>query len=118
MGRAHRALRAGRLVRLDKLAGVKPGGIRETLERLGAKCVLLVCGDEAKEACRVDQLCAGLKAGIEGSIHAAKLIWQENTHEEEWGFLLANDRNAFNEGNRMLTLWTIHHEWPSGYRVF
>ena len=54
-------------------------GIGEALERLGAKYVLLVCGDEAKETCGVDQLlCAGLEAGIEGGILAAKLLWQEH----------------------------------------
>jgi len=113
---AYRALRAGRLVGLDKRPGIRPVGIGETLERLGAKCVLLVCGDEAKEACGVDQLCAGLEAGIEGGIHAAKLLWQEHAHAEEWGFLLVDAKNAFNEGSRILTLWTIRHEWPSGSR--
>jgi hypothetical protein len=43
-------------------------GVGETLERLGSQCVLLACGDEAKEACGVDQLCAGLEAGIEGGM--------------------------------------------------
>jgi hypothetical protein len=89
-------------VALDKLPGVRPVGIGETLERLGGKCVLLVCGDEAKEACGVDQLCAGVEAGIESGMHAAKLLWQEHSQEEEWGFLLVDAHNAFNEGNRML----------------
>jgi hypothetical protein len=111
---AYRALRAGRLVALNKMPGVRPVGIGETLEWLGAKCVLLVCGDEAKEACGVDQLCAGLEAGIEGGMHAAKLLWQEHSQEEEWGFLLVDARNAFNEGNRMLMLWTTRHEWAWG----
>jgi hypothetical protein len=113
---AHRALRAGRLVGFDEDPGVRPAGIGETWERLGFKCVLLVCGDEAKEACGVDQLCAGLEGGIEGGIHAAKLLWHEHSHEEEWGCLLVDARNAFNEGNRMLTLWTVRHEWASGAR--
>jgi hypothetical protein len=78
-----RVLRVGRLVALAKMPGVRPAGIGETLQRLGAKCVLLVCGDEAKEACGVDQLCAGLEAGITGGMHAAKLLWQEHPHEEE-----------------------------------
>jgi hypothetical protein len=99
------------------MPGVRPVGIGKTLERLGAKCVLLVCGDEAKEACGVDhQLCAGLEAGIEGGTHAAKFLWQEHSQEEEWGFLLVVARNAFNEGNRMLMLWTTRHEWASGAR--
>jgi hypothetical protein len=64
----------------------------------------------------VDQLCAGLEAGIEAGVHAAKLLWQEHSDEEEWGFLLVDASNAFNEGNRLLMLWTVRHEWPSGAR--
>ncbi len=51
--------------------------LSEVIMRLASKCVLFVCGDEAKEACGVDQLCgAGLKSGIEGGIHAARLLWE------------------------------------------
>ena len=92
---AHRALRAGRPAGAGKMPGVRPVGIGETPERLGSKCVLLVCGDEAKEACEVDQLCAGLKGGMEGGIRAAKLLWQEHAHEEEWGFPLVDAKKAF-----------------------
>jgi hypothetical protein len=84
------------------MPGVCPSGVRETFERLESKCVLLVCGNEAKEACGVDQPCVGLKAGIEAVAHAAKLLWQEHSHQEEWGFLLVDASNAFNEGNRTL----------------
>eukprot|EP00978_Attheya_sp_CCMP212_P037806 scaffold181544_cov35-Attheya_sp.AAC.1 len=36
--------------------------------------------------------------------------------EEEWGFLLVDARNAFNEGSRIAMLWTVRHIWPSGAR--
>jgi hypothetical protein len=58
--------------------------------RLISKRVLLVAGGEAKEACGVDQLCAGLEASIEGGIHAIRLLWQTHEAEEEWGFLLVD----------------------------
>jgi hypothetical protein len=74
-------------------------GIGERWSRLTAKCVLLVAGGEAKDECGVDQLCAGLKARIEGGIHAMRLLWEQHKAEEEWGFLLVDARNAFNEGN-------------------
>ena len=116
---AYRALRAGRRAVLDKRHSVCPVGIGESLERrLGAKCVLLVCGDEAKEVFGVDQLCAGLEAGMEGGIHAAKLLWQEHALAEEWKFRLVDGKNAFNEDSRILTLSTICHEWPPGSRYF
>ena len=38
------------------------------------KCVLAVAGAEAKEACGTDQLYSGLEAGIEGGIHAVRLL--------------------------------------------
>jgi hypothetical protein len=78
------------------------------------KTVLLVAGEEAKEACGIDQLYAGLKAGIEGDIHAINKLWQEMKEEEDWGFLLIDASNAFNELNRTAMLWHVRHEWPSG----
>jgi hypothetical protein len=64
----------------------------------------------------MDQLCAGLEAGIEGGIQAMHLLRDQHASEEEWGFLLVDARNAFNEGNRTVMLWTVHHKWPSGAR--
>jgi hypothetical protein len=73
-------------------------------------------GKEAKEACGIDQLCAGLDSGIEGAIHAMQHTWEANKAEEEWGYLLIDAKNAFNEQNRTAMLWTVRHEWPSGAR--
>ena len=113
---AYRALINGRLVAIDKCPGVRPVGIGELFRRLVAKCVLLVAGEEAQIACGVDQLCGGLEAGIEGGIHAMSSIWDAHSFEEQWGFLLVDARNAFNEGNRGHMLWNVRHEWPSGSR--
>jgi hypothetical protein len=113
---SYRALMAGRLVALDKCPGVRPIGIGETWRRLAAKATLLSSGREAKELCGIDQLCAGLEAGIEGGIHAIDELWRQHEEEEEWGFLLVDASNAFNELNRTSMLWTIRHEWPSGAR--
>ena len=67
---AYRALMAYRLVALYKSLGVHPVGIGETLRRALAKLVTREAGDQAKTACGNLQLCAGLKAGIEGATHA------------------------------------------------
>ena len=62
-----------------------------------ATCVLVVTGAEEKEACGMEQICVGLEAGIEGGIHAVRLLWKQHSQEEEWGFLLIDARNASNK---------------------
>jgi hypothetical protein len=110
---AHRGLMAGCLVALDKCPDVRPIGIGETCRRLFAKASLLASGNEAKEKCGIEQLCAGLEAGMEGGIHTIEELWKQHKQEEEWGFLLVDASNAFNELNRTAMLWTIRHKWPS-----
>ena len=57
------------LVVLDRRSGVRPTGIGETLRRALAKIVMRASGGQAKIACGNIQLCAGLKAVIEGATH-------------------------------------------------
>jgi hypothetical protein len=112
---AYCALKARRLVALDKCPNIWPVRIGESWNCLTAKCVLFVTSEqEAKETWGVDQLCAGLKAGIAGVIHVMCLLWETHSVEEEWGFLLVDAKNAFNEGNQTVMCWTVHHLWPSG----
>ncbi len=71
---AYRALKAGRLVAFNKCPDVQPVGIGESWNRLNAQCVMLISGGEAKDACGVEPLRAGLEAGIEGSLPAIRLL--------------------------------------------
>ena len=57
---AYRAIVAIRLIGLDKYPGVRPVGIREVWQRLFAKIVSVIAGEEAKKEYGDDQLCAGL----------------------------------------------------------
>jgi hypothetical protein len=50
----------------------------DIFHRLFAKSILLVVGKEATRACDNLNLCAGLKAGIEGAIHALHDSWEED----------------------------------------
>ena len=68
----------------------------------------------AKVACCTTELAGGVEAGIEGDIHAMRVLWEEHQTEEDWGFLLIDARNAFNEENRIAMLWAVRHEWTSG----
>ena len=49
---------------------VRPVGIGETLHQALDKLVMKAAGDQAKTVCGNLQICAGLKAGIEGATHA------------------------------------------------
>ena len=81
-----------------------------------AKCLLQVTGQEGKAACGTDQLDGGLEAGIEDGIHVMRVLWEEHSQEEDWGFVLIDARNAFNEDNHTEIIWSVQHEWPSGVR--
>ena len=69
---------SGRLIGLEKYPGFRPVGVGETWRRMLEKCVLVVTGEEAKEACGTEQLYSGLYAGIEGGIHAVQLLWNKH----------------------------------------
>ena len=75
-----------RLAALDKCPGVRPLGIGEIFRRTIAKCVLKVCGEDAKAACGSTQLCAGLEASIKGAMHAVAEQAEERDSMEfgEW----------------------------------
>ena len=110
---AYRALMSGRLIALDKQTVIRPVRVGETWRRMMVKCLLRVAGTEAKAACGMTQLAGGLEAGIKGAIHAMRVLWEEHKTEEDWGFLLIDAHNAFNEENRTAMLWDVQHEWPS-----
>ena len=46
-------------------------------------------GAEATNMCQDDQICVCLKAGID--------VWDVNLSMEDWGFILVDERNTFNE---------------------
>ena len=52
-------------------------GIRDTLCRAITKLVMREAGYQAKKACGILQLCAGLEANIEGANHALAQRWRE-----------------------------------------
>lgn len=104
------------LCALDKCSGVRPLGIIEIYYRLWAKCILAVAGHEVKTACGKDELCTGLEAGIDGTVHAVSSLWEYNEDDDKWVFLLVDARNAFNEINMTATMWTVRHLWPLGAR--
>ena len=104
-----------REVALDKMPGVRPIGIGDVFRRLLAKCVLLETVSETSGACGSTQLCAGLPLGCEGAVHGMSALFDEHTFEtEQFGFLLIDAANAFNNFSRIQLLWNVRHLWPSG----
>ena len=68
-------LMSGRLIALDKQPGIRPVRVGETWRRIMVKCLLQVVGPETKAACGTTRLTGGLEAGIEGAIHAMRVLW-------------------------------------------
>ena len=83
---AYHAFMSGWLIAFDKHPGVRPVGIGETRRRIFSNIVIKVTGPEATMGCKNDQLCDGLKAGINGAIHGVQAILDENLSTEEWFF--------------------------------
>ena len=108
-----RALVASHLIALNKCPGVCPIGIGETLRRIIGKAVCLATHIDAALVCGSDQLCASVKVGIEGAIHAMNDLF--STHQDQssgWGVLLIDAANAFNSLNCTATLLHIRLLWP------
>ena len=99
-----------------KPIGIRPIGIGDIFCRAAAKVVLLVAGPSATTACGADQLCAGLKAGVESGVHAVSGVWAEMDEAERQGFLVIDAENSFNLLSCVNMLWNVRHLWPEGAR--
>mmetsp|Transcript_12177 Transcript_12177/g.17627 ORF Transcript_12177/g.17627 Transcript_12177/m.17627 type:complete len:118 (-) Transcript_12177:32-385(-) len=82
--------------------------------RLCSKLVIHASGKDATISCGTDQVCSRLKAGIKGAVHMMQTLWDYFGDGKEWGILLVDARNAFNEINRKGMLWNICHSWARG----
>ena len=110
---------ANRLIPLDKgedkqgNPGVRPIGIGEILRRLIGKVVVGNIRDDIINAAGPLQTCAGLKSGIEASIHAMRQIFEKDDTE---ALLLVDAENAFNNLNRKAALHNIRQLCPPFFR--
>ena len=106
---------ANRLIPLDKGAdkhgnpGVRPIGIGEILRRIIGKVVINNIRNDILQAAGPLQTCAGLKAGIEASIHSMRKIFDRDETE---AVLLVDADNAFNRLNRAAALHNIKELCP------
>ena len=105
-----RALKAKRLIALNKLPGVRPIGIGESPDRCFEKIMSIVTGEDVMEVCGSDQLCSGVKSGIEAAIHGLSQSFEAHCNEG-WGLLLTDAENAFNSISRPVFLWNARILW-------
>ena len=90
-----RAQKAKREIALKKLpAGVRPIGCGELLDRLCDKVMVFVTEDDVKNSCNADQLCSGIKAGIEGAVHSIRELFDANC-DNGFCLFLSDADNAF-----------------------
>ena len=80
---AYHALMGGVLIATYNHPRDQSVGVGDTWCRLMKKCALCVAGQEAKVACGTEQLAGGVKAVIEGVIHAMRILWVHNSQEED-----------------------------------
>ena len=106
-----RALVSGNLIALDQCPGVRNIGIGECLRRIICKNVAQFTKTDLEETCSTDQIACGLKAGVEGAIHALCDVFDDNK-EDGCGMLLMDASNAFNSLNRETVLWNARILWP------
>ena len=110
---------ANRLIPLDKgedkegNPGVRPIGIGEILRRIVGKVVVNNIKEDIIKAAGPLQTCAGLKSGIEASIHAMRQVFEK---EETEAILLVDAENAFNNLNRKAALHNIKELCPPFHR--
>ena len=94
---------ASRLIALDKCPGVCPIDVGEALRRILCKVIALATWTDLEDVCGVAQLCSGLRAGMEGVIHAVRELFDLYS-DDGWGVLLVDARNAFNSVNCVAAL--------------
>ena len=108
-----RALMACRLIALDKCPWVRPIELGESLLRLMGKVVMLLAGEDVKDVCGSDQLCAGADAGVEAVVQAVNTLFDEH-QGSGWGVLLVDAVSAFNTLNSKTAMRHARHQWPRG----
>ena len=95
-------------------------GIGETLRRYLAKLVMRAAGDQMKTECENLQLCADLKAGIEGSTHVVGKRRIERVRarrieevEEDWASDEEEERGGMAVRINNLTMEMNYASWNS-----
>ena len=85
----------------------------ETLRRIVGKAVCMATCVDIEDLCGIDQLCGGIRSGIEGAVHAMNdLFAHHHDSVPGWGVLLVDASNTFNSSNHSALLWNARVLWP------
>lgn len=95
---------SSRLIAIDKLFGVRPIGVGETVCRIVGKAILRVISPEIMQTAGLFQLCAGQPGGCEAAIHHVRPLFSSIDCE---AILLVDASNAFNSLNHQNALRNI-----------
>ena len=76
----------------------------------------LATHDDIADLCEVDQLCSGLKGGIDGAVHTMRELFEEH-QADGWGLLLMDASNAYNSLNRAAAIWNSQHSVASMFPI-
>ena len=104
-----RAFVACRSIPLDKQPGVRPIGIGEVLRRIVSGATMTLLKPEIIQSTAPMQTCAGIRGGIEATIHSVRRMYEDPEVE---CILLIDASNAFNALNRATALKNIKYTCP------
>ena len=83
--------------------GVRPIGCGDLLDRLYDKVMVEITEDDVKISCNSDQLCSGIKTGIEGAVHSICQLYDEEA-DSGFGLFLSDEDKSFNSISRSVAL--------------
>ena len=89
---------------------MRPIGIGDVLRRIVSNATMALLKPDIVAATAPLQTCAGLRGGIEASIHAMRQMYED--HETE-GVLFVDASNAFNALNRKAALHNVQYTCPA-----
>ncbi|CEM26027.1 unnamed protein product [Vitrella brassicaformis CCMP3155] len=76
--------------------------------RIMGKAIAKAVGVDAEIVCGADQLCAGLKGGVKGAIHAVSGEFDSSGVKCA---ILVDTMNAYNTMNRPAAIWNVRILW-------
>ena len=82
------------------------------LRRIICKSICIITRDDAESVCGSTQLCTGVHYGVEGAIHAASDLFNNN----DYGVLMMDAHNVSSSLNRISMIWSSCVLWPRASR--